>query len=523
MQNASLTRTPNTMRWICEPRMTQRIAWGFVAIGVLLRLRRFLFDRSLWLDESFLALNIIHRAPSELLRPLDYNQGAPLGFLFLEKLASLSLGSSEMALRSLPFVCAIASVFLFKTIASRFLMPAAVPVAVALFAILEPLIYYSAEVKQYSSDVAITLLLYLLADSLLEVPFRIKRTVVFSVIAGIAMWFSHPAVFILAGLGTSLLWVLLRHNDRRSLFLLSVPGVLWSGSFLVVYFVSLRSLSANPQLLAYWQDAFPPIPPSSVADIRWFVDSFFGLFSNVGGLEPELTGIAAVAGVLGACTLFSQHRARFLLLLAPIAFTFLASAFHRYPFRERLVLFLVPSVILLMATGLATIRTKTRESLPLLSILMVGFLLFRPALHAGRYFIHPRTVEEIKPAIEYVRNHRLKADTLYIYCMSTCPFQYYSERHLIEAVDEIAGRYPTEDWKHFIEDLDKLRGKRRVWILLSHVYPFPSPFPSSSEFDGERRVLDHLDGMGTRLDGVREAGASVYLFDLGVTTQQRNS
>jgi len=253
------------------------------------------------------------------------------------------------------------------------------------------------------------------------------------VIAGIAIWFSHPAVFILAGLGTSLLWVLLRHNDRRSLVLLSVPGVLWSGSFLVVYFVSLRSLSANPQLLAYWQDAFPPIPPSSVADIRWFVDSFFGLFSNVGGLEPELTGIAAVAGVLGACTLFSQHRARFLLLLAPIAFTFLASAFHRYPFRERLLLFLVPSVILLMAAGLATIRTKTRESLPLLSILMVGFLLFRPALHAGRYFIHPRTVEEIKPAIEYVRNHRLKGDTLYIYCMSTCPFQYYSERHLISA------------------------------------------------------------------------------------------
>jgi hypothetical protein len=478
---------------------------------MLLRLRQFLFDRSLWLDESFLALNIIHRSPAELLKPLDYNQGAPLGFLFLEKLATVSLGSGEMALRLLPFACGIVSIFLFKAVADRFLRPTAIPIAVGLFAILDPLIYYSTEVKQYSSDVAIALLLYLLADSLFESPLRIKRGVVFSIIAAIAIWFSHPAVFILAGSGISLLWVSIRNNDRRSLVLLSVPGLLWLGSFSVFYLVSVQSLSANRVLLAYWQDAFPPLRPPFVADGRWFVVSFFSLFSDPVGLQ--MTGIAAVAFVLGACGFFSRDRARFLLLLAPGAFTLLASAFHRYPFRGRLLLFLVPTVILLIADGLGTIRTKTRETLPLLSALLIGLLFFYPAVNAGRYFIHPRTGEEIRPVIEYVRNHRSKGDMLYLYYSSARPFDYYRERHLIEPMDEIVGRKSREDWKLYREDLDNLRGKGRVWVLFSHVYPF------SPGFDEERLFLDYLSGMGKRLDGVREAGASAYLFDLGVRPQ----
>jgi hypothetical protein len=88
--------------------LTERIVWGFVALGCLLRLRQFLFDRALWNDESMLALNLIHRSPAELLRPLEYDQGAPIGFLLLEKMAQLSFGSSEMALRFLPLVCGIA-------------------------------------------------------------------------------------------------------------------------------------------------------------------------------------------------------------------------------------------------------------------------------------------------------------------------------------------------------------------------------------------------------------------------------
>ena len=59
MQNVNSTLSAKTMKWVCGAPVTERIVWGFVVIGVLLRLRQFTFDRSLWLDESALALNII--------------------------------------------------------------------------------------------------------------------------------------------------------------------------------------------------------------------------------------------------------------------------------------------------------------------------------------------------------------------------------------------------------------------------------------------------------------------------------
>jgi hypothetical protein len=115
---------------------------------------------------------------------------------------------------------------------------------------------------------------------------------------------------------------------------------------------------------------------------------------------------------------------------------------------------------------------------------------------------------------------RLKGDILYIYYASAMSFQYYSERHLLEPMDEIAGRHSTEDWKLFRTDLEQLRGKGRVWILFSHVYPFSAGIHTSAPgFDEERLFLDYLDSIGKKLDRARETGASVYLFDLGVTPQ----
>jgi hypothetical protein len=61
---------------------------------------QFFAARSLWLDESMLALNIASRPLGELLRPLDYNQVAPPLFLWLSRLSIRLAGTNEMALRA---------------------------------------------------------------------------------------------------------------------------------------------------------------------------------------------------------------------------------------------------------------------------------------------------------------------------------------------------------------------------------------------------------------------------------------
>jgi len=136
-----------------------KLVWFIIAYGILLRLTQYLSNSSLWLDESRLALNIVNRSFSQLLQPLDYGQGAPLGFLILEKAAVRLLGSSEYALRFLPLLCGVVSLLLFYRLAAQSISPKAVPIALGLFALSGPLIYYSSEVKQYSSDVAAAVLL----------------------------------------------------------------------------------------------------------------------------------------------------------------------------------------------------------------------------------------------------------------------------------------------------------------------------------------------------------------------------
>src|SRR6516225_1949700 len=76
-----------------------RLAACFVAVGLLARLVRYLVACPMWPDEYQLAANLIDRGFLELLSPLQNNQVAPIGFLWIELAASRAFGFSEYALR----------------------------------------------------------------------------------------------------------------------------------------------------------------------------------------------------------------------------------------------------------------------------------------------------------------------------------------------------------------------------------------------------------------------------------------
>ncbi len=126
-----------------------RVTFGLVILGIVLRLVRWLQNYPMWCDETMLAANLLDRGWTELARPLAYRQVCPLGFLALEWGVVRLVGFSELALRLVPIVSAIASVPLFYFLATRVLGDGstAAMMAVAIFAVAEPPIRFAAEVK----------------------------------------------------------------------------------------------------------------------------------------------------------------------------------------------------------------------------------------------------------------------------------------------------------------------------------------------------------------------------------------
>jgi len=189
---------------LCRSFSLRNLTLGMVVIGVILRLIQYSLNRSLWLDESVLALNIVNKSFLELLGPLDLIQVAPVGFIFIEKTLVILLGNNEYILRLFPLVAGIVSLFLFYYVARRCIPEEGAFIAVGLFSLSPYLVYYSSDVKQYSSDVTIALLLLAVTMFIRSKKFTNLSIVFFGAIGGIAVWFSLPSVFVLAGIGCTL-------------------------------------------------------------------------------------------------------------------------------------------------------------------------------------------------------------------------------------------------------------------------------------------------------------------------------
>jgi hypothetical protein len=493
-------------------RLLRAAIWASLGAGVVLRVWQYLLNRSLWLDEAYLALNLTHRSFFGLLKPLDFDQGAPLGFLWLEKAALQVFGSREYALRLLPLLAGVAALFLFYRLAKSTLPPVATAVALGLFALSPSLVYYSSEVKQYSLDVAIGILIYCLALRGSRSEWSNLRIGLFGLLGAASIWLSHPATFVLAATGATFTIVLATQKDWRQLARFSTAFLMWGGSLGFCYLLSLRGLSHNHDLLAYWQAEFMPLPPRSVSDVKWFLDSFFDFFAKAAGLQ--FTALAGFAFLVGTARMLRAQPERLALLLGPGLLTLLASGLHKYPFGGRLALFLVPAALLLISLGAEEVRRASWRHSPVIAYALVGLLLLDPAVFVVHHFAeagieveHPGTMapEEIKPVMAYIGRHRQPGDLVYLFYAAQPAFQYYSEHWSQPQQNVVLGAASGDDPANYVADLDRLRGKR-VWVVFSHVRGVGKSESSYIRF--------YLDMLGPRIGFFHSPGAAAYLYDL---------
>ena len=452
-----------------------------------------------------LALNVVNRGFGDLFMPLDYDQGTPIGFVLVEKIFNLMFGRNEFSLRLFPFLIGLVSLWMFTLLLKQFSQGAGLWVGLTLFAFNPRLIYYSSEVKQYIVDVAVTILLLLIAIPLFQQPSR-KRLAMLVLTGFLALWFSHPSLFVLAGIGLSLSLFYFQKRDYKNLGLTVGMGMLWLMNVGFLFSLTLNDLRQNSTMREYWQGAFVPMPPWS--DLNWYFSAFQMNMESQYGIAYA-AGLVFILMMAGWVTLLIQKREAAVTISGIVFFTLVASSLGLYPLFERMGLFLVPIGILMIAksTEIPVQRLRVYPSLSALVLLVVsGFVFYGPVTRSLEQFITPKYFEHLRPTVGFLAESWKAGDTLFVSYGAVPAFEFYAPMYELENVSYISGQ--GEDYANpesILERVEPLKNEHRVWVLLSHVY-------EKGTFNEKDFLISYLDEIGDKKREFREPGTSVYLY-----------
>ncbi len=529
-----------------------------IVLGAGFRLKHYLQNRSFWLDETVTAVSIVNRSWSEVLQQIPLAESfakQPYIFSVFEKVMVVWLGNQEWVLRLGPFCASILSIILFYIVTKRFFSPAVSTLALALFAFNPSFVYYAAELKPYSLDVLITTGLFLSAFWGLSRPFTRKKTLVLGITGAISLWLSNSAVFVLAAAATASLISIMLARDYSRLKHLITAVFLWLISFYALYRCSLSIMAADPLLLNMWKNSFMPQPVGSPESIRWLKNMLSSFFIDPVGQGHSLA--AFIIALLGGMTLSRKDKNIFWLCFLPLVFVLTATALQKYPFGGRMVLFLVPLILLMLAEGGVWICSFVRPPYHFLSWLVIGFMLYPSVTQTFKSFLHGYHRQDNRAVIEFLASHAQTGDAFVLNSEAQFPFWYYSQRFGCERfmspslpvstgkeggikLGYVAGQfldhllteqgrpyalfrqvvyvYNQEGYfrellsnqmigrprRIFVNSPLHISDQKRVWFFFSSMNPVAQDY-----------ILYILDKNAQRLQSLEKDGAAVYLYDFG--------
>lgn len=382
----------------------------FLALGLAARLIRYALRFPLWEDECFLSVNLIDRGYLDLLGPLDYYQVAPLLFLWAQRSMVALLGFNEYALRLVSLICAVASLGLFWWVARRLLTGLARVAAVAMFAVSYPPIRYAAEAKQYAGD-----LLVALVFAALLVAWYQRRSSrwlwCLAALTPLAVGFSYPAVLVGAGASVFLAAVLLADRSRRGWAAWIILNLVLGASFAGLFALSARHQTQRSLKVMQecWKEGFPPLD-SPARLPAWLVEAHTSdmLAYPVGGHHGGST-VTCVLCLVGVAILARRRQgALLLLLLGPLAWSFVAAAMHRYPYGQmaKFQIYMAPAICILSGVGIAglfRLRYRGRPIPHVSAAVVLGVLAVFGAGSIVRDFVQPAKSATVMRARDFAR------------------------------------------------------------------------------------------------------------------------
>jgi hypothetical protein len=424
------------------PRSWRNLALLLVLLGVGWRALRFFLQFPIWGDEAFVCLNFLDRDYLGLTRPLRFVQVAPILFLWSELTAFRLLGGSELALRLLPFLAGLGSLFLFWRLVRMTLSPAAGVLAVGFLAVAYYPVRHSCEVKPYAFDLFFALALLVAAASWLLQPERVRWLVVLVLLVPFALGLSYPAVLVAGAVSVALLPAVCGLRDPRTWVLYTAYNALMLASFLGLYLLAGTNQydSAGGRDNSYWTEWFPPAQP--VAFLKWLALAHTGnMMAYPAGGRDGASTFTFLLCIVGLWHLSRRRRWDLIvLLLVPFALTFAAAALHRYPYggSARVAQHVAPAICLLAGTGAAICLvglTRWLSNEWRLALVACGILVAMGLAGMARDWSKPYKTDGDRMVRQIVNDLAQKAtpnDQIVVLDVATyiCPpFEWYLRRH----------------------------------------------------------------------------------------------
>ena len=352
-----------------DRRMIGRATVAVLMLGLGWRGIRYATDQPLWGDEAYVASTILERDFVGLIRPPEFYQIVPPAFLGVEWAAVQCLGPGEWALRLIPFLAGLASLMLLARFCREVTTPRTTLLAVAILASSFYPVRHSIEVKPYSTDLLISLVLTMTGWAVYRRIESRKRWAGLIATAIVGVWLSYPSVFPAGSVAMLLGLRALQESNQRVRTMWAVFVVLLAANWLLVY-----KLFAGPQAeaapflteLITWRRSFPPIErPWQLP--RWLVEVHTGMMvaypqggNNYGSTATALFVLAGIVRMVRR----PPRRALLMLLLGPLPIALLAATLRRYPYgtSTRVMLYMAPAFCLLAAEGLMALLLRLRRA-----------------------------------------------------------------------------------------------------------------------------------------------------------------
>lgn len=493
---------------------TSSLSWAIVAAGLCLPLLHWAGGRGLWVDEAMITLNLRSLNWRELSGPLEFEQVAPLGWLYLQKALLILTGNQEYGLRLASLTAWAASLVLFRFVCLRTFGLTAALGALALFALSIGLQRYAVEVKPYAFDVLVAAASLACAVRLIDPdrPASPLAWAAFGLTGAAAAALSFGGVFAFAAAGIAIIF----HEARRK----SWPGtglaagvcLLAGGFFLALYFnvysvqVAGTTLVAGNSAEFFKASYYAPLVPSLGA-IRWYLDWL--LHALEFGFTTSSRSMAAVLLIAGG--LFLPLRRPWLAVAAigPLVIGLLVSGLHAYPMFERLTLFMFPGLILATAALFERLTSPGGLSPWPVTLLAGGVALGSVHSVAGQSSHWPPfSRHEMRPVLEHLRADINPGDRLYVNWLGNPVYLAYRDRAGLGELSWIEGRSAAPRWSCFLADIPGIAPGQRIWLVIAD-----DDGPDAPQDIDLALAASGIDAS----HGLAAARASAFLYRLDIT------